>query len=212
MQLVRLLPVARIGLLMNPDNPNFSNERADSQNGADKLGLQLIVETARNGAEIEAAIAELVRARADAIIAATDPVMLDRREQIVTLAGRHGIPAVSFTRPFAVAGGLMTYGPDIGWMYRQAGGYVGRILKGAKPEDMPVMQSTTFELVLNLKTARRMGIAVSPKFLVSVDHVIELTALTARLRSIGAAFAPGPARRSPAPRSGTPLLSGSNAR
>jgi putative ABC transport system substrate-binding protein len=174
-QLVQdLLPkVARIGLLMNPDNPNFANERADSQNGADKLGLQLIVQTARNGAEIEAAIGELLRARADAIIAATDPVMLDRREQIVTLAGRHGIPAVSFTRPFAVAGGLMTYGPDIGWMYRQAGGYVGRILKGARPEDMPVMQSTTFELVLNLRTAKRMGIPVPPKFLVSVDDVIE---------------------------------------
>jgi putative ABC transport system substrate-binding protein len=169
-----LLPkVARIGLLMNPDNPNFSNERADSQTGADKLGLQLIVQTARNGAEIDAAIGELVRARADAIIAATDPVMLDRREQIVMLAGRHGIPAVSFTRPFAVAGGLMTYGPNIGWMYRQAGGYVGRILKGAKPEEMPVMQSTTFELVLNLRTARRMGIAVPPKFLVSVDDIIE---------------------------------------
>jgi putative ABC transport system substrate-binding protein len=174
-QLVQeMLPkVARIGLLMNPDNPNFANERADSQNGADKLGLQLIVQTARNIAEIDAAIGELVRARADAIIAATDPVMLDRREQIVTAAGRHGIPAVSFTRPFALAGGLMTYGPNIGWMYRQAGGYVARILKGARPEEMPVMQSTTFELVLNLKTARRMGIAVPPKFLVSVDEVIE---------------------------------------
>ena len=169
-----LLPkVARIGLLMNPDNLTFALERADSQSGADKLGLQLIVETARNGAEIEAAIGELVRARADAIITASDPVMLDRREQIVALAGRHGLPAVSFTRPFAVAGGLMTYGPNIGWMYRQAGGYVARILKGARPEDMPVMQSTTFELVLNLKTARRLGLAVPPKFMASVDDVIE---------------------------------------
>ena len=174
-QLVQnLLPnVARIGMLMNPDNPNVAAEQADSQEGAAKLGLQLIVQTGRNAAEIDKAFAELVRARVDAVIAASDPVMLDRREQIVALAERYALPAASFTRQFAVAGGLMSYGPNIDWMYRQAGGYIGQILKGAKPADMPVMQSTTFELVLNLKTAKRLGVSVPPRFLVSVDEVIE---------------------------------------
>lgn len=103
----------------------------------------------------------------------TDPVMLARREQIVALAERHALPAVSFTRPFALAGGLMSYAPDIGWMYRQAGGYIGQILKGAKPAEMPIMQSTRFELVLNLKTARRLGLTVAATFLASVDEVIQ---------------------------------------
>ena len=107
------------------------------------------------------------------MIAATDPVLLDRREQIAALAERNALPAISFTRQLAMAGLLITYGPDIGWMYRQAGGYIGQILKGAKPADMPVMQSIRFELVLNLKTARRLGLAVPPTFLASVDDVIE---------------------------------------
>lgn len=174
-QLVRnLLPNAtRLGLLINPDNPNSAAEQANSQEGATKLGLQLVVQSARDAAEIDKAFAEFARARVDAMIAATDPVMLDRRDQIVALAERYALPAMSFTRPFALAGGLMSYGPNIGWMYRQAGGYVGRILKGAKPADMPVMQSTTFELVLNLKTAKRLGMAIPPKFLVAVDELIE---------------------------------------
>jgi putative ABC transport system substrate-binding protein len=89
------------------------------------------------------------------------------------LAERHALPAVSFTRPFAAAGGLMSYGPDIAWMYRQAGGYIGQILKGAKPADMPVMQSTHFELVLNLRTARRLGLTVPRTFIAYVNEVIE---------------------------------------
>ena len=169
-----LVPRAlRIGLLMNPDNANASVEFNDAQAGATKLGLQPIAAVGRNAAEIDAAFAEMARAKVDAVIAATDPVMLDRREQIVTLADRIGIPAASFTRPFAVAGGLMSYGPNIGWMYRQAGGYIGRILKGARAAEMPVMQSTNYELVLNLKTAKRLRIAVPPTFLASVDEVIE---------------------------------------
>jgi putative ABC transport system substrate-binding protein len=157
---------------MNPDNANAANERTETQEGAAKLSLQTVPLNARNAAEIDAAFSELVRAKADALIAATDPVMLDRREQIATLAARYALPSVSFTRPFAVAGGLMSYGPNIGWMYRQAGGYIGQILKGAKPADMPVMQSTHFELVLNLQTATRLGLKVPPTFLASVDEVI----------------------------------------
>jgi ABC-type uncharacterized transport system substrate-binding protein len=165
--------VVRVGLLMNPDNPNAATEQADLKDGAAKLGLQVVVQNARNAAEIDTAFAELVRARVDAVIAATDPVLLDRREQLAALAERNALPAISFTRQLAMAGLLLSYGPNIGWMYNQAGEYVGRILKGAKPGDMPVMQSVRFELVLNLKTARRLGLAVPPTFLASVDDVIE---------------------------------------
>ena len=165
--------VARVGLLMNPDNPNVAAEQADSNDGAARLGLQIVVQNARNAAETDAAFAELVRARVDAVIAATDPVLLDRREQIAAIAERNALPAISFTRQFAMAGLLMSYGPNIGWMYRQAGGYIGQILKGAKPADMPVMQSIRFELVLNLKTARRLGLTVPPPFLAGVDEAIE---------------------------------------
>ena len=164
--------IGRIALLMNPDNASAPGELADSQAGAAKLGHETVALDARNAAEIDAAFVSLVRAKAGAVIAATDPMMLARREQIVALADRHAIPAVSFTRPFATAGALMTYGPNIAWMYRQAGGYIGQILKGAKPADMPVMQSTRIELVLNLGTAKRLGLAVPPTFLASVDEVV----------------------------------------
>ena len=158
---------------MNPDNPNVAAELADSQAGANRLGLQTVVQNARGAAEIDAAFAEFARAKIDALISATDPVLLDRREQIAALAERHGLPAASFTRPLAAAGLLMSYGPNIRWMYQQAGGYVGQILKGAKPAEMPVMLSTRYELVLNLKTARRLGLKVPRTFLESVDEVIE---------------------------------------
>jgi ABC-type uncharacterized transport system substrate-binding protein len=165
--------IARVGLLMNPDNPNVAAELADSKEGALRLGLELVVRNARGGAEIEAAIAELVRDNVDAVVVATDPVLLDRREQIATLADRHALPAISFTRQLAMAGLLMSYGPDIGWMYRQAGAYIGEILKGAKPAVMPVMQSVRFELVVNLKTARRLGLTVPPTVLTVADYVID---------------------------------------
>ena len=165
--------ITRVGLLMNPDNPNVAAELADSKEGASRLGLQVIVQHARGASEIDAAFAELVRAKVDAVVAATDPVLLDRREQIAALALRSTLPTISFTRQLAIAGLLMSYGPDIGWMYQQAGGYIGQILKGAKPATMPVMQSVRFELVLNLKTAKRLGLAIPPAFLASVDDVIE---------------------------------------
>ena len=164
---------ARVGLLMNPDNLNTAPELADCKDGAARLGLQIVVQNARGPAEIDAAFAELARANIDALVAATDPVLLDRRDQIAALAARDALPAISFTRQLAMAGLLMSYGPDIGWMYRQAGGYIGQILKGANPAAMPVMQSVRFELVLNLKTARRLGLTVPPTFLAAVDDVIE---------------------------------------
>jgi putative tryptophan/tyrosine transport system substrate-binding protein len=165
--------VGRVGMLMNPDNPNAAAELADSNEGASKLGLQIVVQNARRPAEIDAAFAEFAGLKVEALISATDPVLLDRREQIAALALRSALPAISFTRQLATAGLLMTYGPDIGWMYRQAGGYIARILTGAKAAELPVMQSVRIELVLNLKTARRLGVTVPPTFLASVDDVID---------------------------------------
>jgi putative tryptophan/tyrosine transport system substrate-binding protein len=158
---------------MNPDNPNVSAELADSKDGATRLGLEIVVQNARNAAEIDTAFAELVRAKVDAVIAATDPVLLDRREQISGLAARNMLPGISFTRQLAQAGLLMSYGPNIGWMYEQAGGYIGQILKGAKPADMPVMQSQEFELVLNLQMLKRLGLTAAPAFLPNVSDGIE---------------------------------------
>jgi ABC-type uncharacterized transport system substrate-binding protein len=165
--------ISRIALLMNPDNANAATEQADAQAGAAKLGHETVVFKARNSAEIEAAFEELLRAKCDAIITATDPVMLDRREQIAAFAERNTLPAVSFTRPFAAAGGLMSYGPSIGAMYREAGNYIGQILKGTKPADLPVMQLSKFELVINLKTAKALNLTIPSSVLAVADEVIE---------------------------------------
>jgi putative tryptophan/tyrosine transport system substrate-binding protein len=165
--------IRRVALLMNPDNANAATEQADAQAGAAQLGQVAIVFNARNSAEIDAAFAELLSAKCDAIITASDPVMLDRREQIAVLAERNALPAVSFTRPFTAAGGLMSYGPSIGAMYREAGSYIGQILKGTKPADLPVMQLSKFELVINLKTAKALNLAIPSSVLAVADEVIE---------------------------------------
>ena len=165
--------VSRIALLMNPSNPNAAAEQADAQAGARTLGLETLVLNARNPREVDSAFEELLQAKADAFITATDPIMLDRRDQIVSFAEQHMLPAVYFVRQFAAAGGLLSYGPSITWMYRQAGVYVGQILKGASPAEMPVMQPTQFEFVLNLKTAKALGLEIPPNFLARADEVIE---------------------------------------
>jgi putative tryptophan/tyrosine transport system substrate-binding protein len=170
----QLVPgVSRIALLMNPTNPSASNEQADAEAAARALGCQTLALNASSPREIDIAFESIVQAKADAFITATDPILLDRREQIVTLAQRHALPAVYFVRQFAVAGGLLSYGPSISWMYRQAGLYVGQILKGANPADMPVMQPTQFEFVLNLKTAKALGVVVAPTLVATVDEVID---------------------------------------
>jgi putative ABC transport system substrate-binding protein len=159
---------------MNPSNPNASAEQADAQAGARALGLdETLVLNARNPREIDTAFEELLRARADAFITATDPILLDRREQIVSFAERQALPTVYFVRQFAAAGGLLSYGPSITWMYRQAGEYVGQIHKGASLAEMPVMQPTQFEFVLNLKTAKALGLEIPPNVLAGADEVIE---------------------------------------
>src|SRR4051812_16181261 len=164
--------VKRVGLLMNPSNPNADAEREDAESGARTLRLETIAVNARNEKEIDAACEELERQGADALIVATDP-MLDRRQQIVAFAARRSLPAVYFVQQFAAAGGLLSYGPSITWMYRQAGIYVGQILKGSHPRDMPVMQPTRFELVINLKTAKALGLEIPPTLLARADEAIE---------------------------------------
>ena len=164
---------SRIALLMNPTNPNVKIEEADAEAGAKKLGLETITFNARNPAEIDMAFEQLLNARAEAIITGTDPIILDRREQIVALAARHKLATMGFVQQFAAAGALLSYGPSISWMYRQAGDYVAQILKGAKPADMPVLQPTQFELVINLKTAKALGVSVPATLLARADEVIE---------------------------------------
>jgi putative ABC transport system substrate-binding protein len=165
--------VSRVALLMNPTNPNAGIEQADAEAGAKKLGLETVAFNARNAHEIGTAFAQLFSAKADGFITATDPIILDQREQIVAFAHQRKLPAVCFVRQFAVAGGLVSYGPSISWMYRQAGEYVAQILKGANPAEMPVLQPTHFELVINLKTAHAYGLSVPPQLLARADEVIE---------------------------------------
>jgi ABC-type uncharacterized transport system substrate-binding protein len=165
--------VSRIALLMNPTNPNIDVERMDAEAGARKLGLATITLNARNAGELDTAFEQLLDAKADGIITATDPITLDRREQIVAFANRHKLPVAGFVRQFAAVGGLMSYGPSISWMYRQAGEYVAQILRGAKPAELPVLQPTQFELVINLKTANAFGLAVPLTLQAAASEIIE---------------------------------------
>jgi putative ABC transport system substrate-binding protein len=165
--------VSRVALLMNPNNPNVNLERADAESGAKRLGLETVTLNARNAAEMDTAFQHLLRAKADALITATDPIPLDRREQIASFALRQKLPAVGFVRQLAAAGALLSYGPSISWMYWQAGEYVGQILKGSNPAEMPVLQPTQFELVINLTTAHGLGLKVPDKLLALADEVID---------------------------------------
>jgi putative ABC transport system substrate-binding protein len=165
--------VSRIALLMNPTNPNVKVEEADAEAGANKLGLETITVNARNAAELEAAFEQLLSAKVEALITGTDPILLDRREAIASFGLRHKILAMGFVQQIAAAGGLLSYGPSISWMYRQAGDYVAQILKGTNPAEMPVLQPTLYELVINLKTAKALGLTVPPSLLARADEVIE---------------------------------------
>jgi putative ABC transport system substrate-binding protein len=169
-----LLPKAAvIAVLMNPKNANTGTELHEVQAAAQSLGLQLIVLNASTEREIDAAFASLVQQRAAAILVLADAFLRNQHDQIVALAAHHVMPANYPLREFAEAGGLMSYGTSNADAWRQAGIYLGRILKGEKPSDLPVMQSTKFEFVLNLKTAKALGLEIPPALLAIADEVIE---------------------------------------
>jgi len=135
--------------------------------------VQLAILKAGTESEIDAAFATLVEQHAGGLVVAGDPFFNNRREQFVALASRHAVPAIYWLRGFAAAGGLISYGVNLVPLWRQAGGYAGRILKGAKPADLPVQQPTKFELVINLKTAKALGLTVPRSMLALADEVIE---------------------------------------
>jgi putative tryptophan/tyrosine transport system substrate-binding protein len=158
---------------VNPNNPIAEAETKSAEDGGRTLGLQMHVLNASTENEIDTAFAILVQQRTDALLVAADPLFIDRKEQLVALAARHAVPAIYFDREFPALGGLMAYGTDYAASYRQAGIYTGRILKGEKPADLPVMQPTKFELVINLKTAKALGLTVPLTLQVAADEVIE---------------------------------------
>ena len=172
--LQELAPKTRtIALLVNPASPYTELQIKDAQNAAPARGLQLQVLRASSGGELETAFAMLVQQRAEALLIAFNPFFTNQRDQIVHLAARSGIPAVYPAREFATAGGLMSYGGSVTDAYRQAAVYTGKILKGAKPEELPVTQPTKFELMINLKTAKTLGLTIPPTLLATSDEVIE---------------------------------------
>jgi len=164
---------AVIGMLVNPDFPDAESQSKDMKEAARTLALQVHVVNANSEGDFNQAFATFIELKADALLISLDSFFLSRREQLVALAARHKIPAIYFVRDFVLAGGLMSYGADIADGYHQAGIYAGRILKGAKPGDLPVVQPTKFDLVINLKTAKALGLEV-PWFLQQrADEVIE---------------------------------------
>ena len=162
-----------IAALMNPNFAGAEKELGDVEAAARILGLQLIVLRAGTEREIETAFATIAQQGVHALLVGIDPFLTAQRNQIVTLAARHAIPAVYPLRDFAVAGGLMSYGTDFADAYRQGGIYTGRILRGEKPADLPVQRSTKFEFVINFKTAKALGLAVPNSMQLLADEVIE---------------------------------------
>jgi len=169
-----LLPTAAaIALLVNPTNPNVESETRVVQDAARLLGLHLHVLHASTESQIDAAFGALVELRASALIVGVEPFLNDSRAQIVALAARYAVPAVYGVRDFVTAGGLMSYGTDLVDIYRQSGIYAGKILKGARPADLPVQQLTKVALVINLKTAKTLGLTIPTTLLGRADEVIE---------------------------------------
>ena len=170
----RLVPnIARVVLLVNPNSPELAGQLETAQQAARALGWQLQSIEARSENEIDTAFQDAKRQRADALIVSTDPFFRTRHEQIVAQAARHGLPTIYFAREFVTAGGLVSYGNSIPDAYRRAGAQTGRILRGAKPAELPVDRATKFELVINLKTAKTLGLEIPPTLLTLADELIE---------------------------------------
>jgi ABC-type uncharacterized transport system substrate-binding protein len=162
-----------VGVLLNPNVEDFQFRVADVQEAARAVGLQIHVLRANTDPEIDAAFAALSQIRAGALVVSSNAFFNTRREQIVALAARHAIPAIYDGREYAAAGGLVSYGTSLPQGYRQVGIYTGRILNGAKPADLPVLQSTKFEFVINMKTAKAQGVKISDDLISLADEVIE---------------------------------------
>jgi putative tryptophan/tyrosine transport system substrate-binding protein len=168
-----LIPKAStVAVLVNPDNPN-SGVQARLEAAAHAVGMQALILKVSNETGFDAPFLTLVQQRADALFVGNDPFLIHWREKIVTLAARHKVPTIYALRDFATAGGLMSYGTSITDEYRQVGVYVGRILKGEKPADLPVVLSSKFKLVINLAAARALGLDLPPTLLARADEVIE---------------------------------------
>ena len=169
-----LIPAAaEIAMLVNPNFPGSDTQLRDAQKAARTLGLQLHVLSASNERDFDTAFATLVQRRAGALVVGADAFFLGQRDQIVALAARYAVPTIYAQREYAVAGGLMSYGTTLADAFRQQGIYVGRILKGEKPADLPVQQSTKVELVINLKTANALGLELPATLVARANEVIE---------------------------------------
>jgi putative tryptophan/tyrosine transport system substrate-binding protein len=164
---------ATIAVLVNPNYSEAENQLREVQEAAARLGLQLVVVHANAESDFDAAFSTVVQQRSGALLVCASPFFNTRREQLVVLAARHALPTIYEWRDFAAAGGLMSYGTSLADAYRQAGVYAGRILKGAKPADLPIVQSTKFEFVINLNTAKALGLTIPPGLLAIADGVIE---------------------------------------
>jgi putative ABC transport system substrate-binding protein len=166
-------PAAVIGLLVNPNNADAQTQSQEAQDAAHALGLQLHVVNAGAASDIEAAFAVLVDLKVSALLVGASTFFSANRDQLIALAARHAVPTFYPNRLYVDAGGLISYAPNVADGYRQIGIYAGRILKGEKPADLPIVQSTKFELVINLKTAKTLGLTVPPTLLALADEVIE---------------------------------------